>query len=118
MTEELDQRRVNREFAQLKPDESRLTKNPYDNPQDRERDEDGYLSKYEIFEVGTKAQLAEDIEYERQIGLSLESDFLGANEIHDWSEEGMFHFRQEIIPAVERYCARLKGELTNKPEEV
>ena len=56
-----------REFAQLKPDESRLTKNPYDNPQDRERDEDGYLSKYEIFEAGTKAQLAKDIEHEQAV---------------------------------------------------
>jgi len=31
--------------------------NPYDNPADREREEGGMLSKYEIFEAAKKAQL-------------------------------------------------------------
>lgn len=37
--------------------------NPYNNPTDREREEDGMFSKYEIFEAGAKAQLRKVVEF-------------------------------------------------------
>ena len=37
--------------------------NPYNNPTDREREEDGMLSKYEIFGAGAQVQLRKVVEW-------------------------------------------------------